>query len=60
MTSGMFWTALLVGLVVQAVVIYGAIRLALVHDRDLQARNVARDAGKAKVAAWNATKAKTL
>lgn len=42
MTSEMFWIALLLGLVVQAAVIYGAIRFALVHDRALQAREVAK------------------
>ena len=44
----MLWTALLFGLVVQAVVIYAAIRLALVHDRALRARGVAAVAAKAK------------
>jgi len=48
MTTEMFWAALLFGLVVQAVVIYGAIRVALVHDRALQARGVAAAAAKAK------------
>ena len=51
MTSAMFWTAMLLGLLVQAVVIYGAIRLALVHDRALQARNAAALAAKVK---WKA------
>jgi hypothetical protein len=48
MTSEMFWAVMLLGLLVQAVVIYGAIRLALVHDRALQARGVAAIAAKAK------------
>lgn len=48
MTEGMLWTALLLGLAVQALVIYGAIRLALVHDRASQARGVAALAAKAK------------
>ena len=51
MTSEMFWAALMLGLVVQAVMIYGAIRLALAHDRALQARGVVALAAKAK---WKA------
>jgi len=47
MTSELFMAALF-GLAVQALVIYGAIRLALVHDRALQARGVAALAAKAK------------
>ena len=43
MTSGMFWTALLLGLAVQAVVIYGAIRLALRDDRLAPARKEAKE-----------------
>jgi len=47
----MAYLAVLVGLVVQAVVIYGAIRFALVHDRALQLR----ETKKAEAAAvWKA------
>jgi hypothetical protein len=39
---GMDYLLLLVGVVVQAVVIYGAIRVALIHDRAAQARERAK------------------
>ena len=38
MSSDIFWSALL-GIVVQFALIYGAIRLALMHDRAMQARD---------------------
>ena len=39
MTTGIFWVALLLGTAVGFGMIYGAIRLALIHDRALQARS---------------------
>lgn len=42
MTSGMFWTALLLGTAVQFGVIYGAIRLALYHERTTPAERKAK------------------
>lgn len=51
MTTEMFWTALLLALVVQGVVIYAAIRFALIHDRALRARETAAAAAKVK---WKA------
>lgn len=51
MTTGMLWAALLLGLVVQGVVIYGAIRFALVHDRGQQAQAAKKAAS---AAAWRA------
>ena len=42
MTSVMFWAAVL-GIAVQFVLIYGAIRLALRDDRSAPARAAARD-----------------
>ena len=51
MTTGMFWTAMLLGLVVQGAVIYAAIRFALVHDRASRARETAAAAAKVK---WKA------
>ena len=54
MTTGIFWVALLLGTALVFGMIYGAVRLALIHDRALQARAPAKGAvsTKATSARW--------